>query len=68
MKNTDFSKFTKIEQVAKMLVDNGISFQYEKNYLKVNDSEFSYNYFDTATYHTSTKELILMDSQYNKTN
>jgi vacuolar-type H+-ATPase catalytic subunit A/Vma1 len=56
----------KIEQVAAILLKNQIEFNYEPKYLKVNDKIISGDLFVTATYHTNTKKLVLMDGNYNE--
>ena len=61
MKN---SKKQTIEAVAKILLSNRIEFQYEQEHLKVYDQTVRYDLFQTATYHSTTGNLVLMDEEY----
>lgn len=52
-----------IEQIATILINNKISFEYSSSFLQVKDSSF--DVFNSASYHAETKELILMDKDFN---
>lgn len=56
-----------IENVAKILLSNKVSFIYENDYVRVTDSAVSYELFQTACYHSDTKKLVLMCLDYTKT-
>jgi len=64
MKHKEMKAITKIEQVAMILLKNKIEFTYESEYLKVLDQTVKYELFQTATYHSTTKKLVLMDGEY----
>ena len=66
-----------IETVAKILLANKISFNYETDFLKVDgkyqpypiflkvtDQTTRYNLFASASYHSKTKKLVLMCEDY----
>ena len=55
-----------IETVAKILLLNRISFNYENDFLKVTDQTTRYDLFASASYHTETKKLVLMCEDYTK--
>ena len=55
-----------IETIAKVLLQKKISFVYESDYLRVTDQVVKYELFETAQYHTKTKELVLQCTDYTK--
>lgn len=57
-----------IENIAKILILNKISFtyDYDNECITVINTELKYNLFEIATYHTKTKKLVLMCYDYTK--
>ena len=55
-----------IETVAKILLSNRISFNYDNDFLKVTDQTIRYELFASAVYHSETKKLVLMCDDYSK--
>ena len=53
-----------IESVAKYLLKQKVSFKYSSDTLEVTSSYYSQ--FRYASYHTETKQLVLMDGNYNQ--
>lgn len=50
-----------IEEIAMILIHHKIAFNYDGDFLIVKDVLVSTDIFKTASYHTDTNELILMD-------
>lgn len=53
-----------LEDVAKYLLKKRVSFQYNAEIITVTSSSF--DVFKYASYHSETKELVLMDYEYNQ--
>ena len=59
--------FKTIESVARFLLKNEVGFTYKPNYLVVKDTNPNLNIdLFNASYHAETKELVLMNHQYEK--
>lgn len=57
-----------IEQIAQILLNNQISFDYDQNFLTVKDSVVISDLFRSASYKVTTRELVLTDDNYNEVN
>lgn len=53
-----------IENICKILLRYKIPFRYSVDYLKITRSDVLI--FETASFHSETKELIFMDGYFNK--
>jgi hypothetical protein len=57
------TQYSKIEEIAKVLLQMKISFSYNVTSLEVLNSDFPARYF---SYHNQTGKLVAMDSDYNE--
>jgi hypothetical protein len=55
-----------VENVAKVLLKNNVSFNYDNNRLVVTDVNVKYSLFEVASYHLSNGSLILMTTDCTK--
>jgi len=63
---------TTVEKIAKVLLNNGVSFKYDVEagksnpYLTILDPKVTADLFMVACYHFDTKKLVLMCADYTK--